>query len=88
MNEYTLQEAQFLIAYYSDKVVGKSLDESGQAIIKNVRTEPCGGNKFWVRAYSHPLSGVASFFRDINEVAKQFNLETPTTVLEGLNPPR
>lgn len=84
---YTLKEAKLLVEYYSDKMIGEYLDDSKQVKIKELKIDPVenDSNSFLVRANGHPLQGVAVFFREIGQAAKQLNLPSPEVVLKASN---
>lgn len=82
--DYTSDQAEYLIEYYSPKMIGKYLDKANQVkVIKIEKRSETNGESYMVAAVGEPMAGVVNFFREIGQAAKHFNLESPEEVLKG-----
>ncbi len=84
--DYTNEEADFLIGYYSPLMIGKYLDDSKQLkVVEIVKKSETGGKSYMVAALSNKMETVFQFFREISLAAKYFNMEDPEEVLKRRN---
>jgi hypothetical protein len=82
MDLYTLEEANFLISYYRDKVVGQTLESSTKSITEKLDTEDLGNGKYRVNAIGYLLPGFVLPRRSIDLVARDLSLPSPNEVLK------
>lgn len=85
MELYTLEQADFLIKFYADKVVGQTLEQSTQSTIAFLDKEQFSDNQYRVVAKSKVYQGDKILKRSIDKVAKDLNLDPPDVVLKNLN---
>lgn len=81
MDLYTLDQANQLIKFYADKMVGKTLEQSTQSIVDHLDKEPYGDNQYRVIAVGKMMRGNVIPKRSIDRVAKDLNLPSPQDVL-------
>ena len=84
---YSFNEAQYLIKYYSDKMIGQYLDIERQVKIKELKSDQLetGKSKYLVRACGQRDQRGILLFKEISETAKLLNLLSPELVLSDLN---
>ena len=83
---YTLDEANYLIKYYSDKMVGQYLDAEKLYVIKKLQKDIQPEiSKYLVRACGKRDNKGFLLFLEISEIANRLNLDPPQTVLLGIN---
>lgn len=85
MELYTLEQADFLIKFYADKMVGQTLEQSTNSTISLLDKEQFSDNQFRVVAKSKLYQGDKILKRSIDKVAKDLNLDPPELVLKNLN---
>lgn len=85
MELYTLEQADFLIKFYADKMVGQEIEKTTKYKIAYLDKEQISDNEFSVVAKSKPYQFVKTFKRSIDKVAKDLNLDPPELVLKNLN---
>lgn len=85
MDLYTLDQANQLIKFYSDKMVGKTLEQSTQSIVDYLDKELYGDNQYRVIAVGKMMRGNVIPKRSIDRVAKDLNLPTPQDFLNNPN---
>lgn len=80
---YTHSEAVQIFQYYSDKVIGKNIDEkkAKDLLVTHMKIEDLGNNKFDVYCYTKGSISI-HFFRDIASVARDLKLSSPSDLLE------
>jgi hypothetical protein len=82
--EYSKDEADRLIAYYSPLIIGKILDESTRAIAQTIVMRNAGKSKFEVRAEGM-FRGNTLLSKSVGKVASLHSLKNPKEVLSSLN---
>ncbi|HWY34150.1 MAG TPA: hypothetical protein VNX68_05855 [Nitrosopumilaceae archaeon] len=82
---YSSEEADFLINYYADKVVGKILESSTQTQVTSLAKEPIDKNKYRVFGIGTMVQGVFTPTKSISAIAKDLNLLAPEEVLKNRN---
>lgn len=87
MDLYTLEQADFLIKFYADKVIGQILEQSTQSTIAFLDKEQFSDNQYRVVAKSKVYQGDKILKRSIDKVAKDLNLDAPDVVLKNLSQP-
>lgn len=83
MDLYTLQQADYLISFYADKIVGQILEQSTRSVVDYLDKEPYGNNQYRVIARGKMLPGNIFPKLSIDRVAKDLNLPSPQEVLDG-----
>ncbi|WET02787.1 hypothetical protein P0R33_00350 [Flavobacterium sp. YJ01] len=80
---YTYNEAVKIFKYYSDKVIGKKIDEkkAKDLLVTHMKIEDLGNNKFDVYCYTKANISI-HFYRNIASVANDLDLLSPSDVLE------
>ncbi len=81
MASYSKEEADYLIGYYSSKMIGGLLDQSTGSKVKRLYKEPVG-DKYAVRGQGTPIKEVLHPSRNIDLIAKVQNLPSPEEVLK------
>lgn len=81
MEWYTSDEANFLIKYYENKMIGKILESSTKAIVERLEIEDNGNGKYRVNAIGNVLPGLLRTRRSIDLVAKDLKLPSPEEAL-------
>ena len=67
MNLYSHDEANYLIDYYKNEMVGQVLERSTKAIVENLDIEDYGDNKYRVNAIGHMLPGFIVVLKTYNK---------------------
>jgi hypothetical protein len=80
MEMYSSEDADFLIDFYKDKVIGKPLENIGDSIIISLEKKAKGDDLFRVTAYGTPAKNLIPR-RDISIIASNLHLPSPTEVL-------
>lgn len=80
---YTYKEAQKILEYYLDKVIGKPIDKvRGEELLTDyLKIEELKNSKFTVLCYSKAALTV-SFYRNIDLVAKDLELPLPSDIIK------
>lgn len=81
MELYSLNEADKLIKFYSDKMVNKQLEKSTQSLVDFLQKEQYGENKYRVVAVGKMMPGNIIPKRSIDKVAKDLDLPLPKDVI-------
>lgn len=82
MEIFTEKEAEILIKYYSEKVIGKSIGNSIPYEISYLESKSFGKDKiniFCIALYNFDL-----YHRKLTEHIQEFNLPTPEEVLKNI----
>lgn len=79
---YSYKEAVKILNYYSDKLIGKPIDEKKGKDFKitHLKIEELVGNTFNVFCYTRV--NVVDFYLDIDSVATKLKLISPSEVLK------
>lgn len=85
MELYTLEQADFLIKFYADKMVGQTLEQSTKSIVSFLDKEQFSDNQFKVVAKSNLYQSDKILKRSIGKVAEDLKLDPPELVLKNLN---
>jgi hypothetical protein len=83
MTVYSLEEANYLIGYFSNKMIGKTMQASIPATITHLDREPLGNNKYQVVVFGKVIKQIFYSKRSLDLVAKDLNLLSPEEVLKG-----
>ena len=82
MELYSLDDANYLINYYTPLMKGKVVEKSTQGVIKWLEKEPYNGGLFRVNAIANGgLSNEQQLKRSIGFVIKELGLDPPELVL-------
>lgn len=57
MSLYSIEDADYLINYYSDKIIGKVIEESTKSKITHLDKEHYGENQYRVNAFGTVING-------------------------------
>lgn len=82
MKLFSFSQANHLISYYTDKMIGRNISADSQLKIKGLGKEDYGGDKYKVNAYVIDQRG-AQVRKNIEDVATYLGLLTPSEVLAG-----
>ena len=85
MELYTLKQADYLIQYYSDMVIGRIFEESTQSKIGSLKKVPLKNGEYRVMVISKRLRGNIFLQDPIDRVSKRLNLPLPLEILEEKN---
>lgn len=83
MNLYSIEDADYLINYYKDKIIGKVIEDSTQSKITHLNKEHYGENQYRVNAFGTVIKGAFYPKRSIELVLKDLGLELPSEVLSN-----
>lgn len=83
MSLYTIEDADYIITYYKDKIIGKVIEESTISKITHLDKEYYSENQYRVNAYGTIIKG--SFYpkRSIDHVLKDLGLRLPLEILKN-----
>jgi hypothetical protein len=81
MELYSKEDADYLINYYSEKMIGGLLEESTGSIVKRLFIEDYSGGKYRVNGQGSLISGFVRLKRCIDQIAKTQNLPSPAEAL-------
>jgi hypothetical protein len=87
MNLYSLDEANYLVTWYSDKLIGKFMrgkvtDESLETKITHIDIEPYGYDQYSITVFGKVYNQVFYTRRDIELIAAELGLLSPQEVLD------
>ena len=84
---YSFNEAQHLLKYYSEKMIGQYLDIERQVKIKELKSDQLktDKSKYLVRACGQRNHRGILLFKEIGGTAKLLNLPSPELLLLDLN---
>lgn len=80
METFTLKEANFLLDYYSDKIIGKQIANEVQSKIIYLEKKLAPNKRYWINCYGTNIESIAPF-RSITKVALYLDILNPTDVL-------
>lgn len=83
MELYNLEDANYLIKYYTPLMVGKDISEEVPAKIILVNKETYNVNEYRVNAICQPVNGNLHFKRSIGKMVNDLNLDLPEVVLKN-----
>lgn len=80
---YTKEEAQYLIKFYNNKIIGQYLDEHKKYKISVLKMVPLYFEKeyFFVEAHCYPLFSLNVYFGSVGSMAVKLGLPSPAEVL-------
>ena len=84
MQVYSLENANYLIQYYADKMIGKIIEGSKGSKVIHLDKESYGNNQYLVNVVGTLVKGVIGVFhprRSVNLVSKDLHLPSPEFVL-------
>ena len=85
MNLYSTEDADYLIQYYSDKMIGNLLEESTGSRVIRLFKEDYGNNMYRVNGEGTLIKGVVKPKRSIDLIAITQNLISPDEALRLRN---
>lgn len=80
METFTLEEANFLLNYYFDKIIGKQIANDVQSKIISLEKKLAPNNRFWINCYGTNIESIVPF-SSITKVALYLDMLNPTDVL-------
>ena len=80
---YTKEEAQYLIKFYNDKIIGQYLDETKKYKISVLKMIPLYFEKgyYFVEAHCYPLFSLNVYLSSVGSMAEKLGLPSPMEVL-------
>ena len=84
MELYSLEDATYLMDYYTSKMLGKLMEETTGAIVLRLFIEKYSNDKYKVNGEGTPISNMHPK-RSIEKIAITQNLELPQQVLANRN---
>ena len=83
---YSLENANYLIQYYADSMIGTTIEEFTESIVTHLEKERCGNNQYKVNVIGTRVKGIIGDFhprRSVSLVSKDLNLPSPEFVLNN-----
>lgn len=83
METFTLDEANILVEYYSDKIIGKQIVKNTLSKIIYLEKKMALNKRYWINCYGTKIE-IIEPFRSITKVALYLNLLSQNEVLNQL----
>lgn len=84
MKYFTFDEANTLIKYYSDKLVGKIIEDSIGSIISHLDKVNISKDEYYIVAVGKKVKGGQFLpYKNISDLIKKYNLPLPEDVINN-----
>lgn len=81
METYTFDEANILVEYYSDKIIGQQIAKDTLSKIIYLEKKMAPNKRYWINCYGTKIE-IIEPFRSITKVALYLDLLSPNEVLK------